>query len=79
MLASGLGCWETRYAGTEKSAGRTRAPLHGGGLHPPDSLPLLLNAIRRLHLMDDTFHLRAESIDQSNGMVSRTFSCDGTH
>ena len=40
---------------------------------------MLLNAIRRLHLMDDTFHLRAESINQSNGMVSRTFSCDGTH
>jgi hypothetical protein len=29
--------------------------------------------------MDDTFHLRSESTNQFNGMVSRTFSCDGTH
>jgi hypothetical protein len=29
--------------------------------------------------MDDTFYLRAASLNLLNGMVSLTFSCDGTH
>lgn len=46
---------------------------------PQGSLPLILNAIRRLRLMDDTFYLRSASINLFNGMLSLTFSCDGTH
>jgi hypothetical protein len=46
---------------------------------PRSCVPLLLKEIRALRLMDDTFYLRSASINLFNGMVSLTFSCDGTH
>ncbi|MEA3276424.1 MAG: hypothetical protein U9Q81_14275 [Pseudomonadota bacterium] len=46
---------------------------------PNDSVPSILNGMKELRLMDDTFYLRSASINVFNGMVSLTFSCDGTH
>ncbi|AGA32270.1 hypothetical protein TVNIR_0568 [Thioalkalivibrio nitratireducens DSM 14787] len=40
--------------------------------------PILL-ALRSLRLTDETFYLRMSSINLFNGMVSVTFSCDGSH
>jgi hypothetical protein len=46
---------------------------------PKASISLVLNAMKDLRLMDDNFYLRSASINLFNGMVSLTFSCDGTH
>jgi hypothetical protein len=46
---------------------------------PKRSISAVLNAIKELRLMDDTFYLRSASINVFNGMISLTFSCDGTH
>lgn len=35
--------------------------------------------MRTLRLTDETIYLRMASIDVFNGMVSVTFSCDGSH
>lgn len=45
----------------------------------PGSVPLILDAMKGLRRMDETFYLRSASINVFNGMVSLTFSCDGTH
>ena len=39
----------------------------------------MLDAMRELRLADQTIYLRSASINIFNGMVSLTFSCDGTH
>jgi hypothetical protein len=46
---------------------------------PHGTMPALLNGLRELRLMDDTFYLRSASVNVFNGMISLTFSCDGTH
>jgi hypothetical protein len=46
---------------------------------PRASVPALLRSMRELRLMDDTFYLRSASVNVFTGMVSLTFSCDGTH
>jgi hypothetical protein len=46
---------------------------------PRASVSAILSSLRELRLMDDTFYLRAASLNLFNGMVSLTFSCDGTH
>jgi hypothetical protein len=35
--------------------------------------------MRQLRLVDETLYLRSASINIFNGMISLTFSCDGTH
>ena len=35
--------------------------------------------MRSLRLADETLYLRSSSINIFNGMISLTFSCDGTH
>ena len=35
--------------------------------------------MKKLRFMDETLYLRSSSINIFNGMVSLTFSCDGSH
>ena len=46
---------------------------------PKVSIKRILDTMRTLRLGDDTIYLRTASINIFNGMVSLTFSCDGTH
>ena len=53
--------------------------------YPPDAvipqkdIKRILNTLQSLRLADPTFYLRTASINIFNGMVSVTFSCDGSH
>lgn len=44
-----------------------------------DSLSLILNKFQKLRHADDTLYLRSASLNIFNGLISLTFSCDGTH
>lgn len=48
-------------------------------LVPKDKIRPVLDALRALRFMDETFYLRAGSLNIFNGMVGITFSCDGSH
>ena len=46
---------------------------------PKDKIRPVLDGLRALRFMDETFYLRAGSLNIFNGMVGLTFSCDGSH
>ena len=46
---------------------------------PPGDIARILETMQALRLTDPTFYLRMASINVFNGMVSVTFSCDGSH
>jgi hypothetical protein len=46
---------------------------------PRDRIRPVLDGLRALRFMDETFYLRAGSLNIFNGMVGLTFSCDGSH
>jgi hypothetical protein len=46
---------------------------------PQHDISMILATLQALRLTDPTFYLRTASINIYNGMVSVTFSCDGTH
>jgi hypothetical protein len=46
---------------------------------PADKVREVLNCFRELRFMDETLYLRSGSLNIFNGMVSLTFSCDGSH
>jgi hypothetical protein len=48
-------------------------------LIPQDDIHKVLNGMRQLRMADETLYLRSASINIFNGLVSLTFSCDGTH
>ena len=48
-------------------------------LIPGESITSIMNAMKKLRLTDETFYLRSASINIFNGMISLTFSCDGSH
>ena len=48
-------------------------------LLPVDCIRPILEIIGKLRFMDETFYLRSCSLNIFNGMVSLTFSCDGSH
>ncbi len=50
-----------------------------GAAIPQGDIKLILDALKSLRLTDPTFYLRMASINIFNGMVSVTFSCDGSH
>lgn len=52
-------------------------PQHA--LIPKDNVAPILNTMKELRAADDNIYLRSSSINLFNGMVSLTFSCDGTH
>jgi hypothetical protein len=46
---------------------------------PRTEITRILDAMRALRLVDTTIYLRTASVNIFNGMVSLTFSCDGSH
>lgn len=46
---------------------------------PHEDIVKVLNGMRQLRMADETLYLRSSSINIFNGLVSLTFSCDGTH
>ena len=46
---------------------------------PRQDIQRILETLQQLRLTDQTFYLRTASINIFNGMVSVTFSCDGSH
>jgi hypothetical protein len=54
-------------------------PYPDDALMPQSSIEPVLNAMRQLRVADETIYLRSASINIFNGMISLTFSCDGSH
>jgi len=54
-------------------------PYPRDALIPKDSIASVLSAMCKLRKADDVLYLRSSSINIFNGMISLTFSCDGTH
>jgi hypothetical protein len=54
-------------------------PYPEDALIPPERIHSILNGMRKLRTADETLYLRSASINIFNGMISLTFSCDGTH
>jgi hypothetical protein len=54
-------------------------PYPGDALIPKARIGNILQGMRRLRMADETLYLRSASINIFNGMISLTFSCDGTH
>ncbi len=48
-------------------------------LIPAERISSILRGLSKLRLADETLYLRSASINIFNGMISLTFSCDGTH
>ena len=48
-------------------------------LIPPEAIGDILRAMQELRFADETIYLRSASINIFNGMISLTFSCDGSH
>ena len=48
-------------------------------VEPRDKIRPVFDSLRALRFMDETFYLRAGSLNIFNGMVGLTFSCDGSH
>ena len=46
---------------------------------PRSEIRKILHAMQALRQVDTTIYLRTASINIFNGMVSLTFSCDGSH
>ena len=46
---------------------------------PRERITSIMNVMQKLRLTDETFYLRSASINIFNGMISLTFSCDGSH
>ncbi|GMT49101.1 MAG: hypothetical protein IEMM0008_0640 [bacterium] len=44
-----------------------------------DSIKPILEEFRGLRFLDETIYLRSASINRINGIISLSFSCDGTH
>ena len=53
--------------------------------YPPDAaipqleIPRIMETLRAMRMADENIYLRIASINLFNGMISLTFSCDGTH
>ena len=56
-----------------------RYPYPDNALIPQDRICGILSCMRQLRMADETLYLRSSSINIFNGMISLTFSCDGTH
>lgn len=56
-----------------------RRPWPEGAVIPAERVREVLDGLRDLRFMDEMFYLRAGALNIFNGMVSLTFSCDGSH
>ena len=54
-------------------------PYPANAVIPQADITRILSTMQALRLTDPTFYLRTASINLFNGMVSLTFSCDGSH
>lgn len=54
-------------------------PYPPNALLPAEAIPKVLENLKILRFADDTVYLRSSSINLFNGMISLTFSCDGSH
>ncbi len=54
-------------------------PYPTEALIPTAHITAILGTFKHLRLADETIYLRSASINLYNGMISLTFSCDGTH
>ena len=54
-------------------------PYPEDALIPQDMISSILRGMRQLRTADETLYLRSASINIFNGMLSLTFSCDGSH
>ena len=54
-------------------------PYPEKALIPQEDIGQILDTMRALRLTDKTIYLRMASINLYNGMISLTFSCDGSH
>jgi hypothetical protein len=54
-------------------------PYPPDALIPSETITPILDGMRKLRLADDVIYLRSASINLFNGMLSLTFSCDGSH
>jgi len=48
-------------------------------LIPQNNIKPILQKLQKLRLVDETLYLRSASINIFNGLISLTFSCDGSH
>ncbi|MCU7938094.1 MAG: PDC sensor domain-containing protein [gamma proteobacterium symbiont of Bathyaustriella thionipta] len=46
---------------------------------PQNKISLIFESMKKLRMADETIYLRSSSINIFNGLISLTFSCDGTH
>lgn len=56
-----------------------RQPYHPDAMIPRERIGEVLDGMRQLRVADETLYLRSSSINIFNGMISLTFSCDGSH
>ena len=56
-----------------------RCPYPDNAVIPQDRVSEILKGMRQLRMADDTLYLRMSSINIFNGLISLTFSCDGSH
>jgi len=54
-------------------------PYPAESLIPKDNITFILSTLERLRNADENIYLRVASINLFNGMISVTFSCDGSH
>ncbi|TVP77551.1 PDC sensor domain-containing protein [Thioalkalivibrio sp.] len=54
-------------------------PYPTNALMPADAIPRILENLKHLRFADETVYLRSSSLNIFNGMISLTFSCDGSH
>ena len=54
-------------------------PYPDDALIPQSSIKPVLKDMRQLRMADETIYLRSASINIFNGIISLTFSCDGSH
>jgi hypothetical protein len=54
-------------------------PYPANALLPAEAIPPILENLKHLRFADETVYLRSSSINIFNGMISLTFSCDGSH
>ena len=54
-------------------------PYPGNALVPQQDVARILDTLKALRMADENIYLRMASINLFNGMISLTFSCDGSH
>jgi hypothetical protein len=56
-----------------------KQPYPADALVPKERIRAILDAMRSLRFVDETFYLRTGTLNLFNGIVGLTFSCDGSH